>query len=151
MIITAYFEKIKNKAWPWSRASLRDSKSLVCSLADFQKLVEIERCRVHRNGGKFTLIVFKLEEIQLKIKLFSKLIEGISRRARISDQMGWYDHRRLGLILPETSTDGAQKFIQDLYRQNLNGMPKPAVDFYVYPLLEDHLQSIPIDQKIDLE
>lgn len=134
MNVAAYFEKIKEVISPWSRNSGLNYMKRISSLAEFKELVAIERCRANRNGGIFTLIVFKLEEVHLDANPLSKLTEAIVRRARITDRMGWYDHGLIGLILPETSGDGARKFLQDLYRQNPNGMPKPKVDLYVYPV-----------------
>ena len=114
----------------------------VSSLSDFQKIVEMERCRVNRNEGSFVIVVFNLEKFQLELNLLSKLVQRIIQRSRITDQIGWYDYNRLGVILPETSTIGAQKFIQDLYLQNQNGMPKPPIDLYSYPLQNKSLQTL---------
>lgn len=141
MNVTAHFNKIRKAICTWSSASPCDTVEQVVSSAEFQKIVAIERCRVNRNGGTFALIVFKLEKAQLEMDLLLKLVRGISQRARLSDQLGWYDHDHLGLILPETSALGAQKFISDLYALNPNGMPKPPVDLYTYPLQGNYSQS----------
>ncbi len=133
MNIVSMIGNLKNWFWRWSPNDLNGSIEQIFSRKDFQKLLEIERCRVNRNGGKFVVIVFKLEEIRLKTELLAKLAQGIFQRARMSDQMGWYDDKRLGIILPETSPTGAQKFIQDLYKNKSNGMPRPKFEFYVYP------------------
>lgn len=141
MKVATFFVKIKETFWPGRQRSLSaESMNMVSSLEDFQKIVEIERCRVNRNGKSFAVIVFNLEKFQLEIKSLSKLVKGIIRRARISDQIGWYDYDRLGLILPETSTIGAKKFIKDLYHKSSNGIPRPPVDLYVYPLPKGSIQ-----------
>lgn len=114
----------------------------VSSLSNFQKIIEMERCRVNRNGGSFVIVVFNLEKFHLELNLLSKLVQRISRRSRITDQIGWYDYNRLGVILPETSTLGAQKFIQDLYLQNQNGIPRPPIDLYPYPLQKKSLRTL---------
>ncbi len=124
---------LKKYVWKWSSNGVNNSIEHVFSLHDFQRLVEIERCRVNRNGGTFVVVVFRLEKIELPAKLLTKLVQGIYQRSRMSDQMGWYDDNHLGVILPETSQTGAQKFIEDLYRSNSNSMPMPQFDFYVYP------------------
>lgn len=134
MNLTIHFSKLMEVI----SARLPGSQSVkierVFPVDDFQRIVSIERCRVNRNGGSFALIVFNLEKSQFKNHLLLKLAKGIQDRARISDQLGWYDHGRLALMLPETSARGAQTFIADLYTQNKNGMPKPLVDLYTYPL-----------------
>ena len=114
----------------------------VSSLSNFQKIIEMERCRVNRNGGSFVIVVFNLEKFQLELNLLSKLVQRIIRRSRITDQIGWYDYNRLGVVLPETSTLGAQKFIQDLYLQNQNGIPRPPIDLYPYPLQKKSLRTL---------
>ena len=131
MKIAIYLNKIKNRIRLRSKRSIPGSMDHVNSLSDFQKIVEMERCRVNRNGGSFVIVVFKLEKAQLE--LLSKLVQRIVQRSRVTDQIGWYDYNHLGMILPETSTIGAQKFIQDLYLQNQNGMPNPSIDLYHYP------------------
>jgi hypothetical protein len=144
MDLIRFFIKIKRVIWPWSKRCLSvESMKMVSSLEEFQKIVEIERCRVNRNGKSFAIIVFNLEKGQLEIQILSRLVQGIIARARISDQIGWYDYSKLGLILPETSSLGAQKFIQDLYHQHSSDIPKPPIDLYIYPLLKDsiHLNS----------
>jgi hypothetical protein len=133
MKIAIYLNKIKNRFWLRSKRSNPGSMDHVSSLSDFQKIVEMERCRVNRNGGSFVIVVFKLEKTQLELNLLTKLVQRIVQRSRVTDQIGWYDYNRLGIILPETSTIGAQKFIQDLYLQNQNGMPNPSIDLYHYP------------------
>jgi hypothetical protein len=133
MKIATYLDKIRNRIRCKNRKSIPETMDHVSSLSDFQKIVEMERCRVNRNGGSFVIVVFKLEKAQLELNLLSKLVQRIVQRSRITDQVGWYAYNRLGIILPETSTIGAQKFIQDLYRQNQNGMPKPSIDLYPYP------------------
>jgi len=146
MNVAAYLDKIKEAIIPWSRNSFLDAMNLIASPAEFKRLIAIERCRVNRSGGVFTLVVFNLDKIQLQIKSLSKLTATITRRARISDRMGWYDNGLLGLILPETPISGAQKFIRDLYNLNRNGMPRPKVDLYVYP--SDKPLSPPIEKDL---
>jgi hypothetical protein len=141
MKIATYFNKIKENIWLRARISTPMSLDHVSSLSGFQKIVEMERCRVNRNGGSFVIVVFNLERFQLELNLLSKLVQRIVQRSRISDQIGWYDYNRLGVILPETSTIGAQKFIQDLYLKSQNGMPKPPVDLYPYPLKNKALKK----------
>ena len=142
MKIAIYLNKIKNRIRLRSKRSIPGSMDHVNSLSDFQKIVEMERCRVNRNGGSFVIVVFRLEKAQLELNLLSKLVQRIVQRSRINDQVGWYDYNRLGVILPETSTMGAQKFIQDLYLQNQNGMPRPPIDLYPYPLQKKSIQTL---------
>lgn len=142
MKIATYLNKIRDRIWSRSKKSMPGSMDHVSSLSNFQKIIEMERCRVNRNGGSFVIVVFNLEKFHLELNLLSKLVQRISRRSRITDQIGWYDYNRLGVILPETSTLGAQKFIQDLYLQNQNGIPRPPIDLYPYPLQKKSLRTL---------
>jgi hypothetical protein len=137
-----WLNKIKERIWRRSKKSMPGSMDHVSSLSDFQKIIEMERCRVNRNGGSFVIVVFNLEKFQMELNLLSKLVQRISQRSRITDQIGWYDYNRLGVILPETPTLGAQKFIQDLYLQNQNGIPRPPIDLYSYPLQKKSLRTL---------
>lgn len=134
MNLVTLFNKFKKTLRDRSLPCQPDEIRKVTSAEDFQRVVTMERSRVNRNGGSFALIVFKLEASQSEFDLLKKLVQGIYRRTRMSDQLGWYNHHHIGLMLPETSEAGARKLVSDLYSQNINGMPKPSVDVYTYPL-----------------
>ena len=142
MYTTTYFEKLKRVLSPGKNPLTPDSPGRIPTSAAFQETIKIERNRVNRNGGTFTIIVFDINGIADQSAFFSSLVECIAGRIRVSDKIGWYDHGRLGLILPETSTIGAKKLVQDLYKHRLNGIPRPPVEFYIYPFPQKELNIL---------
>jgi PleD family two-component response regulator len=82
----------------------------ICSDKTFHQMLKIERSRTHRNGHEFTLIVFDIKALQVDHNTRDRVIETINNQARIIDQVGWYDWKRIGVILPYTSAEGAKEF-----------------------------------------
>jgi len=79
----------------------------ICSEAEFIRIIENERARAERNDHCFSLILFDTAAIGLKSNNIGPFAQKIRHRIRQVDQIGWYDNRRIGLILPYTSNVGA--------------------------------------------
>ena len=79
----------------------------ICSEAEFIRIIENERARAERNDHCFSLILFDTAAIGLKSSTIGPFAQKIRHRIRQVDQIGWYDNRRIGLILPYTSNVGA--------------------------------------------
>ena len=79
----------------------------ICSEAEFTIIIENERARAERNDHCFSLILFDTAAIGLKPGTIGSFAQKIRNRIRQVDQIGWYDNRRIGLILPYTSNVGA--------------------------------------------
>ena len=79
----------------------------ICSEAEFIRIIENERARAERNDHCFSLILFVTAAIGLKSNNIGPFAQKIRHRIRQVDQIGWYDNRRIGLILPYTSNVGA--------------------------------------------
>ena len=83
------------------------SAGQMCSKEKFVKIIENERARAERNDHCFSLILFDTAAIGLKPGTIGPFAQKIRHRIRQVDQIGWYDNRRIGLILPYTSNVGA--------------------------------------------
>jgi len=92
----------------------KDPTGSICSERQFHQKLKIERSRAHRNGHEFSLVVFDLEELQLSQKNINRMVAIIQKRIRDIDQVGWYNKKRLGVILPYTSSGGAKEFSQNI-------------------------------------
>lgn len=79
----------------------------ICSEEEFIRIIENERARAERNDHCFSLILFDTAAIGLKPRTIGPFAQKIRHRIRQVDQIGWYDHQRIGLILPYTSNIGA--------------------------------------------
>ena len=89
-----------------------------------------ESARCERTGGAFSLIVFEPCRSRKERKQLAAILVD---RARGTDEVGWYDHRRLCAILPDTNPTGAGEFVRGVAaRAAAAGLDaRPAV--YSYP------------------
>ncbi len=87
---------------------------------DFRTALMRERARADRNEEEFSVLLLEGDE---------RLIEKLTKRMRTIDEIGWFDKRQIGVILPDTSASGAMKVANDIRR-----MPSlPTVTVYTYP------------------
>ena len=119
-------------------AELKNKENLrsINKISNFTAIIIRERNRSDRNNQKFALIMFNVYNLKNNLLEFDQLLETLSSRLRISDEIGWYDEQRLAVLLPDTSYDGAHTFANSLY------MNKPIIDslfsytVYMYPSLK---------------
>ena len=84
----------------------------ICNRSEFLKLLELERDRVHRNNHQFSILLFSVNP-KKKFEII-ELANHISKRVRRVDQVGWYDDCHIGVLLPNTSTNGAISIGKDI-------------------------------------
>jgi lipopolysaccharide/colanic/teichoic acid biosynthesis glycosyltransferase len=112
----------------------KDSQWLV-DRDQFQVHLERERMRVDRNGSLFSLIVICCADGGTAES--NERLAGILRqRIRATDLAGWFDARRIGLLLPDTPSAGAAKLAADLSKFYEPDEPVPLFDIYTHPLDE---------------
>jgi len=90
-----------------------------------QRLRE-ERSRSDRSGRPFALLLISVEQAQrtgVEVGFLVQALRSFSRSTRLSDLPGWYSQVELGLLLPETSEQEAQKVLERL-RGFLGGMER---------------------------
>ena len=119
-----------------SLLSNKNSINTIHKPESFRKLIEMERNRVHRNDRQFSLILFKPETKKIKPESARRLIKKISSRVRRIDQTGWLDHLHIGVLLPNTTLDGAYIIARDVCEGM--GMDQSSFTFEVvcYPETE---------------
>ena len=59
-------------------------------------------------------------------------MQKILRRVRRIDEIGWYDQNRIGIILPYTSAQGAQKFAESLSNSISLPVEECLLNVYTY-------------------
>jgi len=102
----------------------------ICSVKQFQTILESERYRADRNRHVFSLLVFDVgrsDENQIQIRYLAHVLRN---RIRLTDRAGWLDNRRIGVVLPYTSAAGAWQ-LADYICQEMAGKfapPEYAVD-----------------------
>ena len=86
----------------------------ISSEEEFKRIIDRERARADRTDHQFSLIVFDLGFTNGNQNNNGLLLQKIIYRMRRIDEIGWYDPRRIGIILPYTTERGAQRFAESL-------------------------------------
>ena len=92
----------------------------IYSVAEFRRIIDRERARADRTDHQFSMIVLDLGANNgngngnRNRNSNGKLMQKVYSRLRRIDELGWYDQRRIGIILPYTSEKGAQAFAESL-------------------------------------
>jgi len=93
----------------------------------FRRVLALERMRCDRNGSHFSLL--RLQPHGADDACIDQLCRVLSSRLRETDLVGWVDHGRLGVLLPETSRSGASTVAAAVWRRLAPGQ---VVDIEVY-------------------
>jgi hypothetical protein len=124
---------IKNLSLPVRALKYRSIDGLN-SRKEFYKIIDRERERANRNNHKVSLLVFNLESFPDNGRESRLLIKNIIKEKRKVDELGWYDKRSVGIIMPYTSSHGARKFSVRLSRTLNFIMPDSFCYLFTYPL-----------------
>ena len=105
----------------------------IYSPEDFSAILEGERLRADRNKRRFSLVLFEVGKTDGKNASYKYLENVITRRKRFTDEIGWLDRRRIGILLPETGVEGARKFAGEVWEAIADTTPPSAFTVYTYP------------------
>ena len=104
----------------------------------FRSIIERERARADRTDHKFSLIVLDLRSPDENHQTTNYILQKIFRRVRKIDEIGWYDQNRIGIILPYTSAQGAQKFAESLSNSFGRPIKECLLNIYTYDSDQTH-------------
>jgi len=120
-----------------------DRDSGLLSVRQFRQVLARERARSDRSGDRFCLLAFSAFDDAKAHDLPAKLPVILQRRLRATDEAGWLDRNRIGVILPGTPPRGAWKLAKDVC-QSLAPAPEPMCRVYSYPTETSELdEAIP--------
>jgi hypothetical protein len=80
----------------------------------FQRAIEKERYRSDRGNNQYSLLIMSLAIESEEDARIGQAIEAIRNRIRAIDEIGWYEENQLGIILPFTSLDGADRLADEI-------------------------------------
>jgi lipopolysaccharide/colanic/teichoic acid biosynthesis glycosyltransferase len=103
------------------------------SADQMERLVTREVARAERNGLHFSLAVFRVRRggrLGLNEK---RLALTLLRRARLTDEVGWFDDAHLCAVLPDTCARGAQIFADAVCDLLARKGPRPIAVVYSFP------------------
>ena len=99
----------------------------------FCQQLKIERSRTHRNGHGFSVVVFNLRELRLKKKNVVRMIDTINSQIHDYDHIGWYGRKKIGVILPYTSSKEAKEFFKNIMDSFNNVRQASKYTLVTYP------------------
>lgn len=101
------------------------------SLGDFKQVLRRERDRADRSNSIFSLLAFDVHN--LAAREIERFLDAARARIRVSDEIGWFDERRIALMLPDTAVGGA-KILARAITENLISLGIPVSSrVYSYP------------------
>lgn len=103
------------------------------SAAELQAVIERERAIVDRHGNVFSLLVFDVGNTTLEDVSIQHLMRILRCRVRSTDEVGWLDGQRIGVVLPYTSSHAARKLADDVCKLVASSAPLPTYTVYSYP------------------
>jgi lipopolysaccharide/colanic/teichoic acid biosynthesis glycosyltransferase len=111
----------------------RDSTLLgVPGPARFRSQTRRQRALAERTGTPFALVLFQTQGGRWRPDEARHFIRLLNARVRLTDSVGWFDDRRLGVILANTGTQGGIKFASQI--THLAELEEQlSYDIYVYP------------------
>lgn len=98
----------------------------------FHLAVQRERARTDRTGLAFSLVVFNVGAEQGENSLLATLSQVLKQRMRATDEVGWLESGRLGVLLYNTSGEGGYQFAQQVGELVAPHAP-PKYTVYIYP------------------
>jgi len=114
------------------------------SVGEFARVLEIERHRADRSDAVFSLLVMTPRETRSREAACACLATLLRRRLRITDQAGWLEGGRIGVLFPETPAAGAWTVADEVCLQFPQNVRPPACKVLTYPSAQ-----LPPDDKCD--
>jgi lipopolysaccharide/colanic/teichoic acid biosynthesis glycosyltransferase len=119
---------------PWlaERSGEAALRGLPCA-KKFRKTLAREQARAERLGDGFSLLALGVNDWRSGQPTLVHLARVVRQRLRMTDEPGWLDERRVGVILPGTPAWGAWTVADDLCRTFPADIPLPECKVYSYP------------------
>jgi lipopolysaccharide/colanic/teichoic acid biosynthesis glycosyltransferase len=93
--------------------------------------IRLEQARVDRHRHAFSLVLFDTANLETNGTAVQSLVCSLLDRIRSTDEIGWFDDHCIGVLLPYTPRDGAQKFVDDIHQPVDASAPQYTI--YTYP------------------
>jgi lipopolysaccharide/colanic/teichoic acid biosynthesis glycosyltransferase len=127
---------VPKRPWKRSLSMERLAPEALHSAKRFPAVIERERMRADRSGLMFCLLVLtprNKDRGPCDVNLFA---QALLWRLRITDEVGWWDQRALGVLLPDTPLAGARKVVNDILALAAEQSLVVDCEVYVYPSQE---------------
>jgi lipopolysaccharide/colanic/teichoic acid biosynthesis glycosyltransferase len=96
-------------------------------------LIRRECARADRNGREFSLVLFRVKNQKRTSVSTHRLARTVLSRARLTDEVGWFSDHYICGLLPDTSAQGAQIFMNSICDLVERKAARPLAVVYSYP------------------
>lgn len=121
----------------WPRKSPNGSRAktvnIIQSQESFRASIIRERHRVDRNQHVLSLLLFTVGKQNANGDTARQLANLLAKRVRSTDEAGWFDNKRIGVILPFTCADGAYKLAEEICNAINPEASIPEYTVHTYP------------------
>ncbi len=97
--------------------SRANAAGIVQSQEQFRASVTRELRRVDRNQHILSLLLFTVGKQNVNGDAVQLFVRALVKRIRTTDEVGWFDCKRIGVILPYTRSGGAHKIADAVGRE----------------------------------
>jgi lipopolysaccharide/colanic/teichoic acid biosynthesis glycosyltransferase len=125
-----FFQAIAAITRFWQRPH-EDALLAILNVEQTKRALHRERCRCDRSGGNFSLVC--LTPRAGDHEFTARLLPLLAQRLRTTDEVGWLDEERIGVLLHDTDANGAWTVVQSIDRLLTPGPPRPVCEVYSYP------------------
>ena len=101
--------------------------------SEMQRIVRREQARTDRTGDPFAVLVFAVKPSLEQRDTLRHVAQILQRRVRLTDEAGWLDAQRIGVVLPSTPAQGAWTLADDVCLALPADVELPACEVFVYP------------------
>lgn len=126
------------------REAQSNSSEILCNAAQMERVLRREIARADRGGRGFSLVLFRVRPGQSNTAT-RLLADLLLKRARLTDEVGWFSDSYLAALLTGTPADGARVFADGVCDAAAHHSPRPLAVVYTYPS-EDSCLSLPADE-----
>jgi lipopolysaccharide/colanic/teichoic acid biosynthesis glycosyltransferase/chorismate mutase len=106
---------------------------MIQSRKSFRVSITRERQRVDRNQHLLSLLLFTIGEQNSNGATAQQLVQLLAERIRLTDEVGWFDSKHIGVILPYTDAEGAYKLADEICKSFNPKTSVPEYAVYTYP------------------
>jgi lipopolysaccharide/colanic/teichoic acid biosynthesis glycosyltransferase len=102
-------------------------------VGQLRQVLERERTRADRTGDPFSLLTLTPQRGCFELATSLRLAKFLKRRLRLTDDAGWLDDRRIGVVLAHTPAQGAWRVADDICEAFRHDVPPPRCEVFTYP------------------
>jgi lipopolysaccharide/colanic/teichoic acid biosynthesis glycosyltransferase len=105
----------------------------LCNAAQMERVLRREIARADRGGRGFSLVLFRVKPGQPDYQGTRALVHVLLKRARLTDEVGWFSEGYLCAMLTGTPEHGARIFAEGVIETVSRHAPRPVAVVYSYP------------------